>query len=608
MKNKIVWVVVSCLMALSLLVVSCEEETKTTTTGEEGDDQVKITTSEENIAVGGEEKDQVVETLEGPQYGGTIKIGTQFEPRRFDESHGWTTDALTMKLTHQELMMGDWTLGPAGTGQVDWAQGSIRKIDLETGCIAERWELPEVGTVIFYIREGVTFAMDPDNEASVLVGGRSITADDVIDTLTLYTTNFPIAMLSMGDTRFATFEKIDDMTVKATLPVTAFDDVGILGDFASIVAPEVGETFGLPLDWRYSVGTGPFMLKDYVPSSTVTLERSPNYWEKDPIGEGMGNDLPYLDGVKLIIIPDDSSRQAALRTAKIDNLLSVGWENANELRKRTPDLMSKKYFAVAPGAIYMRTDKTDTPYAKKDVRRALMMATDFETIKETYCGGEAQILSWPIVEMKEYKDAYLPLEEAPASVQELYVYDTAKAKTLLTNAGYPDGFKTSIDCVSTTADYLAIIKDMWSKVGVDLTIVPYEGSVFNGIVWGRNYEDMIYTSPGPVANLYLAFWYVSGPFGANESYVDDPVCVAAKDKMMNLSMIDPAQADAVNKELMAYVLDQAWAIPAPATPLNNFWWPWIKNYHGEASLGYDNTFNYTKYIWMDETLKESMGY
>jgi peptide/nickel transport system substrate-binding protein len=56
------------------------------------------------------------------------------------------------------------------------------------------------------------------------------------------------------------------------------------------------------------------------------------------------------------------------------------------------------------------------------------------------------------------------------------------------------------------------------------------------------------------------------------------------------------------------VLDQAWAIPAPATPLNNFWWPWIKNYHGEASLGYDNTFNYTKYIWMDETLKESMGY
>ncbi len=607
MKNRIVWVVVSCLMVLSLLIVSCEEKTEKTTTVDEGDDKVKITTSEEKVTVD-DEKDKVVETPKGPQYGGTVKIGTLFEPRRFDESHGWTTDALTMKLTHQELMVGDWTKGPAGTGQIDWAQGSIRRIDLETGCIAESWEIPELGTIIFNIRKGVQFAMDPDNKASILVGGRSVTADDVIDTLTLYTTNFPLAMISMGDTKYSTFEKIDDMTVKATLPVTAFDDVGILGDFASIVAPEVGKTFGLPLDWRYSVGTGAFMLKDYVPSSSVTFARSPNYWEKDPIGEGMGNDLPYLDGVKLIIIPDDSSRQAALRTAKVDILQGVGWENANELRKRTPDLMSKKFFAVAPGAIWMRTDKAETPYAKKNVRRALMMATDFETIKETYCGGEAQILSWPIVEMKEYKDAYLPLEEAPASVQELYVYNPTKAQQLLANAGYPDGFKTTVVCGITAADYLSIVKDMWSKVGVDLTIQPMESSVFNGIVWGRRYEDMIYTSPGPVANLYLAYWYVSGPFGANMSFVDDPKPKEAKDKMMKLSMIDVSQADAINKELMAYVLDEAWAIPAPATPLNNFWWPWVKNYHGEASLGYNNDFNYTKYIWMDEAHKKSMGY
>ena len=605
MKNKILWVVVSCLMVLSLLIVSCEEETKTTTV-DEGDDEVKITvTGDEEIVE--EEEDTVVETPKGPQYGGTVKVATQFETLGFDEVYTFTTSANTMKLTHQGLMMGDWTLGPAGTGQVDWAQGSIRKIDLETGCIAESWEIPELGTVIFNIREGVQFALDPDNEASVLVGGRSVTADDVIDTLTLLTTH-PRAMLSMGDTRFSTYEKIDEMTVKITLPVTTFDDVGILGDFASITAPEIGETFGLPLDWKYSCGTGPFMLKDFVAGSSATFEKSPNYWETDPIGEGMGNDLPYLDGVKLLIIQDSSTRMSAIRTANIDILGGIGWEDANDLRKRAPDMLSKKYFAESSGAIYMRTDKADTPYADKDVRRALMMATDFETIKETYSGGEAQILSWPIVEMKEFKDAYLPLEEAPASVQELYVYDTAKAKALLTNAGYPDGFQTTIVCGTTAADYLAIIKDMWNKVGVDLTIEPLESTIFTGIVWGRHYEDMIYTAPGPVANLYLAYWYVTGPFGANMSYVDDPVCVEAKDKMMKLSMIDVAQADAVNKELMKYVLDQAWAIPTPATPLNNFWWPWIKNYHGEASLGYNNDFNYTKYIWMDTALKESMGY
>ena len=603
MKKKIVWVVISGLMVLSLVMASCgpaEEEAEV----EVGEEEVEVG----EVEIEEEEEEEVEEVVvTGPRYGGRVTIITQFEPGGFDESHTFTTGTITMRLTHQELMTGDWTLGPAGTGEVDWAQGSIRKINLNTGCIAESWEIPELGTIIWHIREGVHFAMDPDNEASVLVNGRSVTADDVVDTLILYTT-YPRAMISMGDTKYSTHEKIDDMTVKSTLPVTAFDDVGILGDFASIVAPEVGETFGLPLDWRYSVGTGPFMLKDYVVGSSLTFDRSPNYWEKDPVGDGMGSQLPYLDGVKLLIIGDISTQLAAIRTAKVDILHSVSWENADDLRRRNPELMSKKYFSESPGAIWMRTDKTDTPYSKKEVRRALMMATDFESIKETYCGGEAQILSWPICEMKEFKDAYLPLEEAPASVQELYVYNPTKAKQLLADAGYPEGFKANIVCASPSADYLSIIKDMWSKVDIDLSIQPHEASIFTGIMWGRHYEEMIYASPGPVANLYLAYWYVSGPFGANMSYVDDPIPVAAKDKMMKLSMIDVAQADAVNKELMAYVLDQAWAIPTPATPLNHFWWPWVKNYHGELSLGYDNRFNYTKYIWIDQKLKESMGY
>ncbi len=607
MKNKIVWVVVSCLMALSLLVVSCEEETKKTTNVDEGDDQVKITTSEENIAVGGEEKDQVVETPKGPQYGGTIKIATALQPGGFDEVYSVAANALTMKLTHQELMMGDWTLGPAGTGEVDWAGGAIRKISLSTGCLAESWEFPEVGTVIFHIREGVHFAMDPYNQGSVLVGGRTLTGQDVVDTLSLYCTH-PRAALHYGDTQFATFELLDDMTVKITLPVTAFDDVGILGDFASITAPEVGDTFGLPLEWKYSVGTGPYMLKDYVAGSSMNFEKNPNYWETDPVGEGMGNSIPYLDGVKLLIITDTSTQLAALRTAKVDVLTGVTWENAADLQQRVPDLMYKKYYAEAPGAIAMRQDKADLPYSNIIVRHALMKATDFETIRDTYYGGDAQILSWPICELKEYKDAYLPLEECPEAVQDLYVYDPVKAQQMLADAGYPDGFKAEIVCNVNSADYLSIIKDMWSKVGIDLEIKPQEGSVFTSIFWGRSYDELIYAAPGPIANVYICFWYNGHLLGGNMSYVDDPVCAAAKDEMMLYSMVDVAKADQINRELMPYVLEKAWAIPSPAPPLNNFWWPWIKNYHGENSLGYDNAWTYTKYVWMDQNQKESMGY
>jgi peptide/nickel transport system substrate-binding protein len=552
-----------------------------------------------------EEEEEEEEVVTGPRYGGAVTIATGAEPGGFDEVYSVAANALTMKLTHQELMMGDWTLGPAGTGECDWAQRSIRKINLSTGCLAESWEFPEVGTVIFHIRDGVHFALDPNNPGSRLVNGRTLTADDVIATLTEYTTH-PRAALHYGDTKFATFEKLDDMTVKMTLPVTAFDDVGILGDFASIVAPEIEEQFGLPLEWQYSCGTGAFMLTDYVPGSSITFIRNPNYWEKDPVGPGLGNQLPYLDGVKLLIISDVSTQLAAMRTAKVDILHDVGWENATDLKTRNPEILYKDFYSTAAGAIAMRTDKADLPYSKKDVRRALMMATDFETIKEEYCGGEAQILSWPICYIKEYKDAYLPLEEAPVSVQELYVYNPTRE--LLADAGYPDGFSASIVCDTISADYLAIIKSMWHEVDIEMDIQPQEGSIFTSIFWGKSYDELIFASPGPVANVYIAFWYAGNLLGGNMSYIDDPKCWEAKDQMMLYIMTDIARADAINRELMAYVLDQAWAIPAPATPIHHFWWPWVKNYHGEFSMGYDNAYTYTKYIWVDENLKESMGY
>jgi peptide/nickel transport system substrate-binding protein len=67
-------------------------------------------------------------------------------------------------------------------------------------------------------------------------------------------------------------------------------------------------------------------------------------------------------------------------------------------------------------------------------------------------------------------------------------------------------------------------------------------------------------------------------------------------------------ADPVHKELMKYVLDQAWAIPTPHSPMYYTWWPWLKNYNGEQSVGYASHYNWTKYVWIDLGLKKSMGY
>jgi peptide/nickel transport system substrate-binding protein len=603
MKKKIGWVVVSSLMALSLVIASCAPKAAEEKAAEEKAAVVTEKVEEEKVA----EKEAVVEEEAGPKYGGEVTIVTGGDSMGFDEVYTVAANALTMKLTHQELFMGDWARGPAGTGEFDWSQRGIRKFDTYAGCLADSWEIPELGTIILHIRDGVRYALDPNNAASRLLNGRELTADDVAYSLTTYTTN-KRAALSYGDTRFGTYTALDKSRVKITLPKNTFDDVGIVGDFASIMPPELEKAYGLPLTWQNSVGTGPFMLTDFVPSSTSTFIRNPNYWEKDPVGEGMGNQLPYLNGVKLVVISDVSSQLAAIRTAKVDIIHDVNWENAETLKQTSPQLLYKKFYAGSIGAIAMRTDKPELPFSKKDVRRALMMATDFETIKNEYFGGDAQINSFPICDVKEYHNAYLPLEEAPASVQELYVYNPDKAKTLLKDAGYPNGFKAKILCEASTADYLSIIKDEWAKVNVELEIVPKEGGIWVSIFWGRAYDELIYAAPGPVANVYICFWYAGHLLGGNMSYIDDPLCWEAKDKMMGVSIMDPAAADAINKEFMKYVLDQAWEIPSPAAPGYHFWWPWVKNYHGEISLGYDNAYSYAKYIWIDQNLKKSMGY
>ena len=100
-----------------------------------------------------------------------------------------------------------------------------------------------------------------------------------------------------------------------------------------VVPPEVMQKYGDMTNWKNSVGTGPFMLTDWIPGSEAVYVRNPNYWMKDPIGPGKGNQLPYLDGVSIVILPDASTQQAALRTAKIDQISGYNIEDDSQHEK-----------------------------------------------------------------------------------------------------------------------------------------------------------------------------------------------------------------------------------------------------------------------------------
>ena len=128
---------------------------------------------------------------------------------------------------------------------------------------------------------------------------------------------------------------------------------------AVMVAREVIETHGYMKDWRNVVGTGPFMISDYVEGSTLTYERNPDYWLTDPVFPDLANQLPYLDGIKLFIMPDAAAQGLLVLltvmsivgrgTLQIIVVLGVlyGIHNSRILRSAVIGIKENDYIAAA---------------------------------------------------------------------------------------------------------------------------------------------------------------------------------------------------------------------------------------------------------------------
>lgn len=236
-----------------------------------------------------------------------------------------------------------------------------------------------------------------------------------------------------------------------------------------------------------------------------------------------------------------------------------------------------------------------------------MLATDFETIKKGYYGDEAEIDVWPV--NSTYRDWYVPLSGMPAAVQDLYKYNPEKAKQLLKEAGYPNGFKTSIVVQSTVGriDELSIFKDMWAKVGVELVLdIKEPGAYAVYTAAGNPYDEMLYRNVGPGFDQTLYMATSRGPAIWNPSHINDPAgSVPYVEDLFtqynqNIFVNMPKLYELV-KKANGFLMEQAYAIPKPAPYVFNFWWPWLKNHYGQGT-------GFVRYAWVDQELKKSMGY
>ncbi len=591
--KKLIWIIVSCLMALSLVIASCDSK--------KGDT--------------GDTTDSGYRDPDEPKYGGTFTYAFM-EPSGFDPYLNFMVSCGTLFLCNEELLMGDWTKTPAGTGEAGIG-GFLGFKNRLTPQLCESWSIPDDETLLFNIRKGVHWW------DKAPVNGREYNAYDAEWAINhLWETEMGAhRMIVAPDERIISATALDEWTLEVKVPPQALGlQVIYTAAWLYHYPKEVTETYGDMSDWKNVVGTGPYILDDYVSGSMLTFSKNDNYWQYDPIHPK--NRLPYMDTIKWMIIADASSQLAAFRTGALDFSvgLNISYEDGQLLLSQQPDM---KYVTL-PGAdnhLYFRIDKPELPFSDLRVRQALTLAINKEELVEDYYNGFADLMGTPYPPDKAWEPFFTPLDEMPTepftddlsrcSVQELFYYsenDVPKAKQLLAEAGYPDGFKCSIISSSATdTDFLSIVKEYFKAINVDMEIQQLEASIVNGMRRQRSYEEGIYTASPTNAFPYDMHNTRIESFDCF-SYYEHPYTRQIYEEQREFVMKNDAAYAAKLKEAVPFILEQCVAIWCPLPRTYRMWWPWVQNYHGEWALGCDDEWLILTYMWMDEELKHGMGY
>ncbi|MFC2010857.1 ABC transporter substrate-binding protein [Chloroflexota bacterium] len=618
MKKKIVWLVAGVWMAAALLVISCapavieEEEEKVTPPVIEEEvvvvpEEVVISETEANMVkwTGVKLDGTVVEKMvEKPKYGGTYVYSRSTQPTRFDDVPLGHPESWSINPTNEELLQKDWARGPAGTGEWTAAAGYVIPMGLMTGMLAESWELADTNTLVFHIRKGVHWQDKPP------LNGRELTPDDVVFSLRrdfdpkhwLGTQNPRLIDMVNRENSIYISPTDNWAVVIKVIPGTAGPVYEAIGDTTHIIPRDVVEKYGDMNDWKNVVGTGPFILKDYVGASSLTYVRNPNYWRHDPIFPK--NQLPYIDTLKALIIPDLSTQMAGMRTGKIDSICELRAVDAEPLLKSNPELERAISTGNRAPTIYMRVDKPELPWYDIKVRQALSMAIDRHKMLDLYYDGKAGLDYYPIPPIPEFMDMYVPIDQMPESISELYEYKPQKAKQLLTEAGYPQGFKAEVLVPSVPQEpieLLQIIKDYWSEIDVDLIIDVRDDSAVTSLKRGK-YNHMLMES-ATMRNPFSMAWFRPGGF-VNRSRVSDPKVTEAYLAIAEAYFDEPEKRQMM-KDFVPYFYEQAWMIVLPTPDNYTLWQPWLKGFYGANEVSYLNYFRHPSYVWIDQELKNN---
>ena len=315
----------------------------------------------------------------------------------------------------------------------------------KTRSLAENWAVDTTGKIwTFTLRQGVKFH-----------DGKAFTSRDVKFTFDrLRDPKVGAATVGMYS-NIVSIATPDDLTAVFTLKNPNPDFLKDFGDYHAIIEDADNKDFTKNFN-----GTGPFMVKSYIPEDRITFVKNPNYWMKD----ADGSQLPYLDGMEFIFLSDPSAQVEALRGGQVDYLIYLPTEAVPTL-KENKDVVLYNAPSTATYVIHMRSDRK--PASDVRVRQALKLATDRKAILDGAFGGLG-VTGRDTPFGPGFGEFYL---DAPEPVR-----DVAKAKQLLAEAGYPNGLKITlvVQDMSPVPAMATIWREQLAEAGVtvDIQLVP----------------------------------------------------------------------------------------------------------------------------------------
>jgi peptide/nickel transport system substrate-binding protein len=369
-------------------------------------------------------------------------------------------------------------------------------------------------------------------------------------------------------------------------------------------APDAVQQWGNLNQWQHAIGTGPFILTDFVDSSSATVTRNQNYSGYDE--RYPQNKLPYIDAMKILIIPNQPTAMAAVRTGKIDELDGVSLQTAQGMKQTNPAILQIGIPLSHGLDLDMRNDVK--PFNDLQVRKAMQMAIDLPTIAQTYYSGSAE--PYPDALTTYYMTGWgFPYSTWPASLKAEYTYNPTEAKQLLATAGYPNGFNTNV-VANNAADLelLQILQSYFTAIGVNMTINPMDPSAWSSYVSLNHKQDqMSYATLGMLGLGYSPFLQLQDFAKGNSTnwvLVNDPIFNAFYPDALAASNVDDIKQIvlAANEE----VAQQHFVISLLQPVSFSLYQPWLKGYNGQSQSVWGT--NGPKYLgffaarfWLDKS-------